>query len=155
MCKPAPEHPKVMSLKNSGVRANCLEPMGHRSDGTVEGMYSATRFGQPPKQPISAKLHWSHHQENQRPGKSNDPSWGAPAPQIPWLSWVTPPPHALDLAPPAPTGNPEWGEDGRKPPPRPYWRRRRQVRGFWGAGAPQKGRVSQFMLRAHRGGPFS
>ena len=30
-----------------------------------------------------SKNFWSSHQRNQPPGKSNDPSWGAPAPQIP------------------------------------------------------------------------
>ena len=31
---------------------------------------------------------------------------------------------------------------GRRPP-RPCWRRRRQVRGVWGAGAPQEGQAPQ------------
>ena len=40
---------------------------------------------------------------------------------------------------------PHFGRGGRRPP-RPYWRRRRQVRGIWGAGAPQEGQPPRLVL---------
>ena len=74
------------------------------------------------------------------------PSWGAPAPQTP-RTW------RLRRQ----QGSPKWGGGGRRPPPphfgrggrrppRPCWRRRRQVRGVWGAGAPQEGQPPRIML---------
>ena len=66
------------------------------------------------------------------------PSWGAPAPQTP-RTW------RLRRQ----QGSPKWGGGGRRPPPphfgrggrrppRPCWRRRRQVRGVWGAEPPSR-----------------
>ena len=63
------------------------------------------------------------------------------------------PPDPLDLAPPAPIGVPKWGgaaDFGRRPVP--CWRQRRQVRGFWGAGASQEGQPPGIMLPSCAGG---
>ena len=36
--------------------------------------------------------------------------------------------------------------------PAPYWRRRRQVRGVWGAGAPQEGQPPRVIIPTCAGG---
>ena len=69
------------------------------------------------------------------------PSWGAPAPHTPWTWRLR-----------RQQGSPKWGGGGRRPPPRPCWRRRRQVRGVWGAGAPQEGQPPRIMLPSCAGG---
>ena len=71
------------------------------------------------------------------------PSWGAPAPQTPRTWRLRRQQGRGGLRPP----RPKWGGGGLRPPPPhfgvPCWRRRRQVRGVWGAGAPQEGQFSK------------
>ena len=62
------------------------------------------------------------------------------------------PPEPPDLAPPAPieggaaSGRPAQNAGGPPHFGNPYWRRRRQVRGVWGAGAPQEGQPPRSCL---------
>ena len=80
------------------------------------------------------------------------PSWGAPAPQTPRTWRLRRQQGRGGLRPP----RPKWGGGGLRPPPPhfgdPCWRRRRQVRGVWGAGAPQEGQPPRIMLPSCAGG---